>query len=142
VRLDRRKLFWISVTQNSTAEWIACQLTEGFPWDSAPRYLIRDHDRIYGEFAQRRIRAMGIRDKPIALASPWQNGFAERLIDSIRRECLDHLVILSEAHLRSCKGMLAITTRSGCLVARGLRPFWGKLRPRRRPSSLAAMIST
>jgi transposase InsO family protein len=100
VRLSRRELVWINVTQNPTAEWIARQLTEAFPWDSAPRYLIRDHDRIYGEVAQRRIRAMGIRDKPIAPASPWQNGFAERLIGSIRRKGLDHLVILSEAHLR------------------------------------------
>jgi transposase InsO family protein len=76
------------------------QTIEAFPWDEAPSYLIRDNDRIYGEVAQRRIRAMGIRDKPIARASPWQNGFAERLIGSIRRECLDHLVILNEAHLR------------------------------------------
>jgi transposase InsO family protein len=99
VRLDRRDLVWINVTQNPTAEWIARQLTEAFPWNEAPRYLIRDHDRIYGEVARRRIRAMGIRDKPITPASPWQNGFAERLIGSIRRECLDHIVIVSEAHL-------------------------------------------
>ena len=63
-------------------------------------YLVRDNGRIYGEVALRRIRAMGIRDKPIAPASPWQNGFAERLIGSIRRECLDHLVVLNKAHLR------------------------------------------
>jgi hypothetical protein len=66
---------------------------EAFPWSEAPRYLIRDRDRIYGDVAMRRIRAMGICDKPIAPASPWQNGFAERLIGSIRRECLDHLVV-------------------------------------------------
>ena len=100
VRLGRRDLVWINVTTNPTAEWIARQLTEAFPWNEAPRYLIRDRDRIYGEVARRRIRAMGIRDKPIAPASPRQNGFAERLIGSIRRECLDHLVIVSEAHLR------------------------------------------
>ena len=100
VRLDRRDLVWINVTQSPSAEWIARQLTEAFPWNEAPRYLIRDRDRIYGDVALRRIRAMGIRDKPIAPASPWQNGFAERLIGSIRRECLDHLVVLSEAHLR------------------------------------------
>jgi transposase InsO family protein len=100
VRLDRRALVWVNVTQNPTAEWVARQITEAFPWDEAPRYLIRDHDRIYGDVAQRRIRAMGIRDKPIAPAAPWQNGFAERLIGSIRRECLDHFVVLSEAHLR------------------------------------------
>ena len=100
VRLNRGKLVWINVTQNPTAEWIAHQLTEAFPWDETPGYLIRDNDCIYGELTQRRIRAMGIRDKPIAPRSPWQNGFAERLIGSIRRECLDHLVILSEAQLR------------------------------------------
>jgi hypothetical protein len=71
VRLDRRALVWINVTPNPTAEWIARQLTEAFPWDEAPRYLIRDHDRIYGDVALRRIRAMGIRDKPIAPAAPW-----------------------------------------------------------------------
>jgi transposase InsO family protein len=100
VRLDRRALIWINVTQNPTADWITNQITEAFPWDRAPGYLIRDNDRIYGKVAQRRIRAMGIRDKPIAPSSLWQNGFAERLIGSIRRECLDHLVIFSEAHLR------------------------------------------
>jgi transposase InsO family protein len=99
VRLDRRQLVWINVTQNPTAEWIARQLTEAFPWNEAPRALIRDRDRIYGEVALRRIRAMGIRDKPIAPASPWQNGFAERLIGSIRRECVDHFIILNEANL-------------------------------------------
>jgi transposase InsO family protein len=80
---------------------MACrQLTEAFPWNEAPGYLIRDNDGVYGELTLRHIRAMGIRDKPIAPAAPWQNGFAERLIGSIRRECLDHLVIFSEAHLR------------------------------------------
>jgi transposase InsO family protein len=100
VRLDRRQLVFINVTQHPTAEWIARQITEAFPWSEAPRYLLRDRDRIYGTIVTRRLRAMGIRDKPIAPASPWQNGFAERLIGSIRRECLDHLVVLSEAHLR------------------------------------------
>ena len=100
VRLDRRDLVWINVTTNPTAEWIAGQLTEAFPWDEAPRYLIRDRDRIYGSIVTRRMRAMGIRDKPTAPASPWQNGFAERLIGSIRRECVDHFIVLGEAHLR------------------------------------------
>jgi transposase InsO family protein len=100
VRLDRRQLIWINVTQRPTAEWIARQLTEAFPWNEAPRYLFRDRDRIYGDVARRRIRAMGIRDKPIAPASPWQNGFAERLIGTIRRECLDHIVVWGEGHLR------------------------------------------
>jgi transposase InsO family protein len=100
VRLDRRDLVWINVTTNPTAEWIARQLTEAFPWDAAPRYLMRDRDRIYGAVVTNRLRAMGIRDKPTAPASPWQNGFAERLIGSIRRECVDHFIVLGEAHLR------------------------------------------
>jgi transposase InsO family protein len=87
VRLARRDLVWINVTPNPTAEWIARQITEAFPWAEAPRYLIRDRDRVYGTLVTRRLRAMGIRDKPIAPGSPWQNGFAERLIGSIRREC-------------------------------------------------------
>jgi transposase InsO family protein len=100
MRLDRRDLVWINVTANPTAEWVARQITEAFPWDEAPRYLIRDRDRTYGAAVRRRLRAMGIRDKPIAPASPWQNGFAERLIGSIRRECVNHVIFLDEAHLR------------------------------------------
>lgn len=100
VRIDRRDLVWINVTKNPTAEWVARQITEAFPWDGAPGYMIRDRDRIYGGIVTRRLRAMGIRDKPIAPGSPWQNGFAERLIGSTRRECLDHVVVFGEAHLR------------------------------------------
>src|ERR1700686_4808727 len=100
VRIDRRDLVWINVTTNPTAEWMARQLTEAFPWDGAPGYMIRDRDRIYGAVVTRRLRAMGMRDKPIAAASPWQNGFAERLIGSIRRECLDHMIAFGEVHLR------------------------------------------
>jgi transposase InsO family protein len=100
VRIDRRDLIWINVTTNPTAEWIARQITEAFPWDGAPGYAIRDRDRIYGAVVTRRLRAMGIRDKPIAPASPWQNGFAKRLIGSIRHECLDHVIVLGEERLR------------------------------------------
>jgi transposase InsO family protein len=99
VRLDRRDLVWINVTKNPTAEWVVRQITEAFPWDGAPGYMIRDRDRIYGAVVTRRLRAMGIRDKPIAPASPWQNGVVERLIGSIRRECVDHIIVLGEAHL-------------------------------------------
>ena len=100
VRLDLRNLVWINVTANPTAEWVARQITEAFPWDEASRHLIRDRDRIYRSVVTRRLRAMGIRDKPTAPASPWQNAFAERLIGSIRCECLDHIVVFGEVHLR------------------------------------------
>ena len=82
----RQDIVWINVTTNPTAEWVARQITEAFPWDGAPRYMIRDRDQIYENVVTRRLRAMGIRDKPTAPASPWQNGFVERLIGSIRRD--------------------------------------------------------
>jgi transposase InsO family protein len=100
VRLGRRELVWINVTTNPTAEWLARQITEAFPWNEGPRYLIRDRDHAYGAAVTRRLRAMGIRDKPIAPGSPWQNGFAERLIGSIRRECTDQVIAVGEGHLR------------------------------------------
>jgi len=96
VRLDRRNLVWINVTTNPTAEWVARQITEAFPWNEAPRYMIRDRDHIYGAVGTRHLRAMVIRDRPMAPASPWQNGYAERLIGSIRRECLDHVIVWGE----------------------------------------------
>ena len=100
VRLARRELVWVNVTAHPTAEWIARQITEAFPWNEAPRYLIRDRDGMYGNVVRRRLRAMGIRDKPISAGSPWQNCFAERLIGSIRRECVEHLIVFGEQHLR------------------------------------------
>lgn len=96
----RRQLLWFDVTRHPTAEWLARQLTEAFPWGSAPTYLVRDNDRAYGEVFTARVRAMGIRDRPISPGSPWQNGIAERLIGTLRRECLDHVVVLGERHLR------------------------------------------
>ncbi len=107
VRLARRELVWINVTAHPTAEWIAQQITEAFPWTEAPRYLIRDRDGIYGAAVTRRLRAIGIRDKPIAPGSPWQNGYAERLIGTTRRECLDHMIVFGEAHLRRILGKYA-----------------------------------
>ena len=83
-----------------TVDWIARQITEAFPWNESPRYVIRDRDQVYGAAVNNQLRATGIRDKPIAPGSPWQNGFAERLIGSIRRECVDHVIVLGEAHLR------------------------------------------
>ena len=86
----RRQLLWFEVTRHPTAEWLARQITEAFPWTSAPAYLVRDNDRAYGHVFTSRVRAMGIRDRPISPGSPWQNGCAERLIGTLRRECLDH----------------------------------------------------
>jgi len=100
VRLARRELVWTNLTAYPTAEWIARQITETVPWNEVPRYLIRDRDRLYGVAVTRRLRAIGIRDKPIAAGSPWQNSFAERLIGTIRRDCVDHIVVLVETHLR------------------------------------------
>jgi transposase InsO family protein len=100
LRHERRRLISLSVIDNPTAEWIAQQITEAFPWGEVPTDLIRDRDARYGHAVRRRLAAMGIRDHPIAPRSPWQNGHAERLVHSIRRECLDHIVILGEEHLR------------------------------------------
>jgi transposase InsO family protein len=96
----RRWLLWFEVTRHPTAEWLARQITEAFPWTSAPAYLVRDNDRAYGNVFTSRVRAMGIRDQPISAGSPWQNGCAERLIGTLRRECLDQMLIFGEAHLR------------------------------------------
>ena len=100
LRHQRRRLISLSVTANPTAEWITRQITDAFPWNEAPDYLIRDRDASYGHAVTRRLAAMGIRDHPTAPRSPWQNGHAERLIGSIRRECLDHIVVFGDAHLR------------------------------------------
>ncbi len=75
-------------------------MAEAFPKDTAPRYLLRDRDKIYGEDFRSRVKGMGIREVPTALQSPWQNASAERLVGSIRRECLDHVIVLGEKHLR------------------------------------------
>jgi len=100
LRQARRRLVRIAVTTNPTAEWIAGQVTEAFPWNEAPKHFLRDRDGAFGAAYTRRIRAMGIRDHPIAPRSPWQNGHVERLIGSIRSECLDHVMVFGEAHLR------------------------------------------
>jgi transposase InsO family protein len=100
LRHCRRRIVWLGVTANPTAEWIAQQLTEACGWEAPPGYIVRDRDCAYGKAYVRRLRAMGIRDRPTAPRSPWQNAYAERLIGSIRREVLDHVVVLGERHLR------------------------------------------
>jgi transposase InsO family protein len=92
-----------------TAEWLARQITEAFPWDRAPTYVVRDNDRAFGGVFTRRIQAMGIRDRPTSFRSPWQNGHVERLIGSIRRECTDHLIVLNEGHLRRILAKFSIS---------------------------------
>ncbi|MHC4519483.1 MAG: integrase core domain-containing protein [Planctomycetota bacterium] len=99
LRLERRLVVHFNVTANPTAAWTAQQLVEAFPYDEAPRFLIRDRDRAYGDVVPVRIHGLGIEEVLIAPHSPWQNPFAERLIGSIRRECLDHVIVFNEAHL-------------------------------------------
>src|ERR1700675_2266702 len=97
---DRRKIVRFDVTRHPTAGWLSRQVTEAFPWDIAPRYLLRDRDASYGSEFRRRVDAMGITEVVTAPRSPWQNAYVERVIGSIRRECLDHFVIFNERHLR------------------------------------------
>ena len=97
---SRRRILWLGVTAHPTAEWLANQLTQAFGWERPLDYLIRDRDACYGNLFVRRVRSLGIRDRPTSPRSPWQNGYAERLIGSIRRECLDHVVVFGERHLR------------------------------------------
>lgn len=98
--LDRRRVIHFGVTKNPTQVWLSGQMTEAFPWDTAPRYLLRDRDASYGPAFRNRVLAMGIKQVVTAPRSPWQNPYVERLIGSIRRECLDPIIIFSEGHLR------------------------------------------
>ncbi|UCF07074.1 MAG: transposase [bacterium] len=96
----RRRVVHFNVTESPTAAWTSRQIIQAFPWDTAPRYLLRDRDGKYGEEFNRRVESMGIEQVLIAARSPWQNPYVERLIGSIRRECLDHTIIFNEKHLR------------------------------------------
>ena len=97
---ERRRVVHFSITANPTAEWTAQHMTEAFPWDTAPRFLIRDRHRTYGQVFGNRLAMMAITDVPTAPRSPWQNGYVERLIGSVRRECLDHIIAVSDRQLR------------------------------------------
>ena len=96
----RRRILHANITAHPTAEWTAQQVVDAFPGDTAPRWIHRDRDRIYGAAFERRVAGMGVTEVVSAPASPWQNPYVERVIGSIRRECLDHVIVLNEAHLR------------------------------------------
>ena len=95
----RRRIVHLAITEHPTAAWTAQQVVDAFPYDTAPRWLVRDRDAIYGDEFRRRVAGMGMTEAIAAPSSPWQNPFAERLIGSLRRECLDHVIILSQRHL-------------------------------------------
>ncbi len=97
---NRRRVVHFNVTEHPSAEWTAQQMVEAFPWDTAPRYVLRDRDQIYGAYFDRRVAGLGIEQVLTAPRSPWQSPFVERLIGSVRSECLDHMIILGERHLR------------------------------------------
>jgi transposase InsO family protein len=96
---DRRQIIHFNVTESPTAVWTGQQIVEAFPWDTAPKYLLRDRDGKFGDKFNHRVESMGIEQVLIAARSPWQNPYVERLIGSIRRECLDHVIVFNEKHL-------------------------------------------
>ena len=127
----RRRVIHFEVTQNPTQAWLARQITEAFPWDTAPRYLLRDRDRSYGICFQNRARAMRIEEVLTAPHSPWQNPYVERIVGSIRRDCLDHVIIFNETHLRrvlSCyvryhhRSWTHLSLRKDCPDPRRIQP--------------------
>ena len=128
---SRRRLVHFNVTQHPTAAWLARQITEAFPWDSAPKHLIRDRDGAYGIAFRDRLRAMDICEVLTAPRSPWQNAYAERVIGSIRRECLDHVIVLNERHLRRIlssyldyyhRSRTHLSLEKDCLEPRAVQP--------------------
>ena len=154
LRHGRREILWLGATTHPSAEWISRQLTEAYGWEQGPRYLVRDRDSIYGDVFIRRLRAMGIRDRPTAPRSPWQNGYCERLIGSIRRDCLDHVVVFGEQHLKASASLLCKLLQSssnapiieqGCAGKprrRGRRPDIASANPGRvAPSVCADLVS-
>ena len=98
---ENRKIVHFNITANPTAEWTAQQIVEACPWDTVPKYLLTDRDGIYGDYFQKRLKDMGIEEVKTAPRSPWQNPYCERVIGSIRKDCVNHLILLNAAHLRS-----------------------------------------
>ncbi len=116
---ERRRVVHLNVTANPYAQWTAQQIINAFPYEEAPRFLIRDRDSIYGDYFTERVESVGIEEVPIAPRAPWQNPYCERVIGSIRRECLDHVIILNEAHLKAHAHRLlrVLSLRSPTLVS-------------------------
>jgi putative transposase len=115
---DRRRILHFAVTAHPTAEWTAHQLREAFPWDTAPRYLLRDRDRIFGQAFVEQVKAMGIKQVLSAPRSPWQRAYVERVIGTIRRECLDHVIVFNQASLsRHLQSFLDYYHHSRCHLA-------------------------
>jgi hypothetical protein len=104
---DRRRIIHFDVTQNPTQVWLARQITEAFPWDTAPQFLLRDRDRSYGQVFRHRICMMGIKEVVTAARSPWQNAYVERIIGSVRRKCLDHVIIFVDVAQKPTQVWLA-----------------------------------
>lgn len=113
----RRRIVHFNVTDSPTASWIGQQVVEAFPWDTAPKYLIRDRDGKFGDEFVHRVESMDIRQVLISVRSPWQNPYVERVIGSIRRDCLDHVVIFHERHLRECSRNIFNTIMSIGLIS-------------------------
>ena len=118
---ERRRVIHFDVTPNPTQAWLARQITEAFPWDTAPRFLLRDRDASYGPTFRDRVRAMAIEQVVTAPRSPWQNAYVERIIGSIRRECLDHVIVFDERHLRRCCRHTLSTTTEAVRISRSAR---------------------
>jgi transposase InsO family protein len=130
---NRRRIVHINCTERPTSTWTAQQLVDAFPEDSAPRYLLRDRDSIYDDPVRRRIASLGITEVVSSPLSPWQNPYLERVIGSIRRECLDHVIILNQRHLRRMlRAYLSYYHRSRTHLA------LGKDAPESRPASAGA----
>ena len=127
----RRRIVHLAITEHPTAVWTGQQIIEAFPDDSAPRWLLRDRDAIYGDVFRHRVAGMGITEVLSSPSSPWQNPYAERLIGSIRRECLDHVIVLSQAHLRACS-----PDTSPTIMGRERISHWRKTPPRLDPCKL------
>jgi len=137
----RRRVVHFNVTDHPTAGWTAQQIRGAFPWEKAPRFLIRDRDGCYGDIFRETVHGMNIRDVLTAPHSPWQNGYAERLIGSIRRECLDHIIVLIEAKTFRChdrRNLLSAAEAGIPPMIRETRGAWigiGSIQGIRRPQS-------